>query len=491
MTSTSSPDRSTERPRPERAPLPDEAALERLAGEFGRTPSGNDALTFLERHAFGRTTQVEKFRLANGLTVLLSVDPTAPVAAYQTWFRVGSRHERAGKTGIAHLFEHMMFKATRSQPEGEFDRLMEQAGVNTNASTSLDWTYYRENLPAHVLPLVIRLEADRMENLLLNEEQLESERSVVMNERLLRVENDPEGRMYEQLFATAFPSHPYGWPTIGWMKDIAGLTLDDCREFYRLYYSPNNATLVIVGDVDRRETLRLVNEHYGRLEAQPVPSSDPAPEPDQDEERRVDLTLPLSAAKVILGYRTPELGHPDLPALEVVNELLFNSESARLHKRLVTDDELVSSVSGGVASFAYPGLYEVFATLKDGVTSAQFDAVLAEEFDRLAAEGPTAREIEKARNRLEADLIRGLLSVGARARVLGTYETTAGDYKAFFEVVESYRCVSAEDIQRAAKDYLKVSRRTAVVALAGGEVADDEDSTADDDASAGDEPGAE
>jgi zinc protease len=464
-----------------RTPMPDDDALHRLAASAG--PAGS--LTFVERHPFGAATQVERFRLSNGLTLLLSVDPSAPVVAYQTWFRVGSRHERVGKTGIAHLFEHMMFKATKSLPEGEFDRLMEQAGVNTNASTWLDWTYYRENLPAQALPLVVRLEADRMTNLLINTEQLESEREVVVNERHLRVENDPEGRMYEELFRAAFPTHPYGWPTIGWMDDIKGLTLADCQEFYRLNYAPDNATLVVVGDVDRGELLRLVVEHYGHLVAQSVPRTDPPPEPDQDGERRVELRLPLSAPKVILGFRSPAMGHPDIPALEVVNELLFNSESARLYKRLVTDDELVSSVSGWVSSFALPGLYEVFASLKENVTPAQLDAVLAEEFGRLAAEGPSEREIEKARNKLEADLIRGLLSVGARGRVLGTYETTAGDYKAFFAVVESYRRVTAEDVRRAAQTWLRPETRTTVVALPSGAPAGAAPDDGSDDAAAG------
>jgi len=467
-----------------RTPVLDDDALRRVAASV----RADGVLAFIERHPFGAATQVERYRLSNGLTLLLSVDPSAPVVAYQTWFRVGSRHEREGKTGIAHLFEHMMFKATKTVPEGEFDRLMEQAGVNTNASTWLDWTYYRENLPAQALPLVVRLEADRMTNLLINEEQLESEREVVMNERHLRVENDPEGRMYEQLFHTAFPTHPYGWPTIGWMADIKGLSLADCQEFYRLYYAPNNATLVVVGDVDRAEFLGLVVEHYGHLQAQPVPQSDPPPEPEQDGERRVELRLPLSASKVILGFRSPAIGHPDLPALEVVNELLFNSESSRLYKRLVTDDELVSSVSGWVSSFALPGLYEVFASLKEEVTPVELDRVLAEEFERLATDGPTPREITKARNRLEADLIRGLLSVGSRARLLGTYETTAGDYKAFFQVVESYRRVSADDVRRAARTWLRAAARTTIVALPsgadGGEAAEDDGGDGDSDGDA-------
>ena len=200
--------------------------------------------------------RVDKYVLPNGLRVLIWEDHRVPLFAYQTWFRVGSRHEQGGRTGMAHLFEHMMFKATSNHKEGEFDRIMEQHGAQTNAATWVDWTYYREKLPAGNLDLLCGLESDRMENLVLDEGQLESEREVVINERLLRVDNDPEGLLYEKLYALAFGrSHPYGWPTIGWMDDIRAISLEDCRDFYGRYYAPNNATITLVGDVDRDEAM--------------------------------------------------------------------------------------------------------------------------------------------------------------------------------------------------------------------------------------------
>ena len=191
-------------------------------------------------------------------------DPSAPVFAYQTWFAVGSRHEREGITGIAHLFEHLMFNQTETHPPGEFDRLIETAGGDTNAATWVDWTYYRDNLPKAELQLAVELEADRMAHLTLGETQVESEREVVANERRFRVEDDVDGFLNEELYKAAFTTHPYHWPTIGWMRDIEAISIDDCRAFYRTYYAPNNATVVLVGDVDEEAALELIDEHYGQ-----------------------------------------------------------------------------------------------------------------------------------------------------------------------------------------------------------------------------------
>ena len=192
------------------------------------------------------------FAWATGLTVLTLVDRSAPTVSYHTWFRVGSRHERPGKTGLAHLFEHLMFNETRNHPPGDFDRLMERAGAEANAATWTDWTYYYENAPRGALPLLIELEADRMGNLVLRGPQVSSEKEVVVNERKMRVDDDAEGKALELLYRSAFRRHPYRWPTIGWMEDIRAFTVEDCREFYRKHYAPSNATIVIAGDFNER-----------------------------------------------------------------------------------------------------------------------------------------------------------------------------------------------------------------------------------------------
>lgn len=451
---------------------PDERAALRAATDAGRRAAESASrrhptarVELVEAHPFGERSIVERYRLHNGLDILLLQDHTAPVVAYQKWFRVGSRHERPGLTGMAHLFEHLMFKGTAKYPEGELDRLLENAGVSNNASTWLDWTYYRENLPAGALPLVVELEADRMSNLLLTPEQLEPERAVVMNERNLRVENDPEGRISETLYGLAFREHPYGRPTIGWMEDIQAITLEDCFEFYQNYYCPGNATVVIVGDVDREATLGLLLDHYGSIPGRDVPVENIVDEPAQESERRETLVLPIASPKLVVAFRSPRLVDPDLPALELANEVLFNGESARLHRMLVLERELASYAGGWVAGFTHPGLYETLYTLKPDGDVDEVEGLVYEELERLATDGPTPREIEKARNKLETELARSVLTVGSRARVIGSYEATTGDFKNFFRIVQAYREVDADDVRRVCAKVLRPESRTVVVAL--------------------------
>jgi zinc protease len=290
--------------------------------------------------------RVGRFVLGNGLRVLIWEDRRAPVFSYQTWFSVGSRVEVAGKSGIAHLFEHLMFKATKNLEEGEFDAIMERRGAETNAATWVDWTYYKEKLPsgADNLELCCKLEADRMEHMILNSDQLESEREVVVNERLLRVDNDPDGQLYEALYRLAYEAHPYGVPTIGWMEDIRAISLEDCLSFYERYYAPNSAAIVIVGDVDTTEALRLVQRYYGHLAAAELPEEALPVEPRQAGEKRQSFELPISSEKGLYAWHAMAGTDPDQAALEVLDEVLTGGESARLYERLVTETELASSV---------------------------------------------------------------------------------------------------------------------------------------------------
>ena len=443
------------------------AALQAMCADLAQRH--DHGLALVDQHPLGERSQVERYRFDNGLTVLLSVDHSAPVLAYQTWFRVGSRHELPGRTGMAHLFEHLMFKGTSAHPEGDYDRLMENAGVNTNAATWLDWTYYRAHLPKEALPLVVALESDRVAHLRLDAEQLEAERAVVMNERRLRVDNDAEGKVFEELYRLAFPGHPYGWPTLGWMDDIAAITLADCEEFYRVFYSPGNATIVVVGDLERRDTLGRLLDAYGGMAAQTIPDRRPAPLAEPAGEERLELRLPLNAPRLASAWGCPALGDPDLPALEILSDIVFNGESARLHRRLVRDEELATGISGWASGFALPGVFEVFVALREGVSPAQVDAIVQEEIARVQVEPPSAREVEKACNRLEADFVRDSISVGARARNFGSEEVTVGDYRHFFHVVDAYRRVGPADVSRVASRYLRPERRAFVQALPAGE----------------------
>src|SRR5882672_10352091 len=273
-----------------RATTRDPAATRRAwAEEVNAGRAEGSRLTYEGAHDFGGET-LQRWRLGNGLSVLVLVDTRAPVVAYHTWFNVGSRHEQPGKTGLAHLFEHLMFGETENLAAGVFDRKLEESGAETNAATWVDWTYYHELLPADRVKLAVKLEAERMQRLVLREPQVASEKEVVANERRYRVEDDVEGLANELLYKTAFQRHPYRWPTIGWMEDIQGFTPEDCAAFYRTYYAPNNATVVVAGDVRERDLLLAIRDAYGDIPRSVIPSEDIVPEAPQLEERVVELT---------------------------------------------------------------------------------------------------------------------------------------------------------------------------------------------------------
>ncbi len=421
---------------------------------------------FVSDHAFGEALTLRRFRLGNGLTVLTLVDRSAPTVSYHTWFRVGSRHEWPGKTGLAHLFEHLMFSETQSHAPGEFDRLMEGAGAEANAATWTDWTYFYENAPREALPLLIELEADRMSNLILRQPQVSSEKEVVANERKLRVDDDIEGKAAELLYANAFRRHPYRWPTIGWMDDIRGFTVNDCQTFYRKHYAPNNATLVIVGDFDERKALSLVQSHYGSLpRARSVPSPTSSREPSQRAERVLQLLAPTPTEKLLLGYHAPAFAHPSTPALTIANEVWFGGQSSRLHRLFCIDAELALSVRGSLAPFIEPGLFEIWIFLREGKHAREALKLLDREIARLGSEGPTAEELEKAIHQLELSFLHTMETAGGKAEQIGFYETVAHDGAAVFDRLAAYRKVKAGDVRRAVSRYLRPSRRTRVEIL--------------------------
>lgn len=423
----------------------------------------NARWTDAREHAFGDVLALRRFRLGNGLTVLTLVDRSAPTVSYHTWFRVGSGHERPGKTGLAHLFEHLMFNETRHHPYGEFDRLMERAGAEANAATWTDWTYYYENAPRDALALVIELEADRMANLVLRVPQVTSEKEVVANERKLRVEDDVEGKALELLYANAFRRHPYRWPTIGWMDDIRGFTVRDCLQFYRRYYAPSNATVVIAGDFEERKALALVQRHYGDMAGVPAGKRPPrSKEPLQRAERVVPLCAPTPTEKLLIGYHAPPFGDPDTPALVVANEVLFGGRSSRVHRRLCLDEEVALSVRGAISPFIDPGLFEMWIFVREEKRRKNAIRLLDREISRLGSGGPKRVELEKAVNQIELSFLHSMETPGGKAEQIGFYETVAKNGAAVFERIAAYREVTASDVRRVVAKYLRPSRRTRV-----------------------------
>lgn len=405
-----------------------------------------------------------KWRFDNGLHAILCRDPRTEVLAYQTWLRVGSRHERPGKTGLAHLFEHLMFNETEHLAAGEFDRRIEAVGGDTNAATWVDWTMYQVNVSQEHLELVAKLEADRLAHLVLREKQVSSEREVVKNERRFRVEDDPDGFLNERLYELAFRVHPYRWPTIGWMDDISAFVPEDCDQFYRRYYAPNRATLVLVGGFAEAQALEIISQNYGELSAQPIFDELAPAEPEPDGERRAHFQKPIANEKLSLGYRCPPLADADHPVLEVIHELLAGGPSARLWKRLVVDSEIASSVSGSVSGFHDPGLYEIHVSLMPNHRADQADEIIQEELTRLHHERVLAQDLEKARVRLESGFLWSLRSASAKAHALGHFEVTAGDFRRLFDLTHLYPQVSAPDIERVARKLLVPKRRVVVTA---------------------------
>ena len=405
-----------------------------------------------------------RFALDNGLGVLLVADRAAPVCAYQTWFRVGSRHEREGRTGLAHLFEHLMFNETESLAPGEFDRRLEALGADTNAATWVDWTYYRESVPTQHLDEVMKLEAERMARLVVNEPQLEAERSVVSNERLQRVDNDVDGFLSEQLYKQAFDRHPYRWPTIGWMEDIQAISLDDARRFYRTYYAPNNATVVLVGDFEEQAALASIERHYGHIPAQEIPAEEQVVEPPPAGERRAVFEKPVLTDRLVLGWRACGITDADHAALEVAAEILFNGQSSLLYRRLIVETEIASSLGADVPTFRDPGLFEVRVSMQRGHRAAEAETLIDEAIDRLRRDLVDEAVLQKAKNRLEAHHWHGLRPHEGKAEALGHNETTAGDFRFLFDAATRVQDVTPEALRTAIARNLRKERRTVLIA---------------------------
>jgi zinc protease len=444
------------------------ALVERINQGASETPAAT--WTFEGSVAFGvalaeEPPRVSRFRLSNGLRLLLLVDKSAPVLSYFTWFRVGSRHERPGKTGLAHLFEHLMFNETEGLEAGEFDRKLEENGAESNAATWLDWTYYYESLPKDRFQLAVNLESERMARLVLRDPQVASEKEVVANERRMRVDDDVEGTANEVLYKTAFTKHPYHWPTIGWMADIEAFTPDDCVAFYKTYYAPNNATVVVVGDVAEKDVLTKIAAAYGPIPSSEIPEEDTHPEPPQLDRREITFKKPTPSEKLLVGYRGPALGDADHPTLVVLNEILFGGRASRLYHELVTKRETCTEVRGWVSTFRDPGLYELYFTARPGVAGSEVldavDAELARVRDTLVE----TEELDRAKARLELGLLQSLETTSGKAEQIGFYDTVLGDPAAAFRRLERYRRVTAGEVRTAARRYLGDGPRTLVRVL--------------------------
>lgn len=421
-------------------------------------------LAFLCQASLGQIEfPVEKYVLDNGLTVLISEDHSAPVVSYQVWYHVGSKNERPGITGISHLYEHMMFKGSKNIAPEEHTQIIQANGGIDNAGTSLDYTMYWEKLSSDKLELAINLEAERLKNLTPTEETFSSEREVVKEERRMGIDNSPYGALFEQMLNTTFVAHPYHWHVFGFMSDIDNITLNDLNEHYRRYYTPSNATAVVVGDVKPKEVMKLIHKYYDNIPFQPPPPEVGTVEPEQRGERIAYVHKIGQMPAFMVGYHIPEFGHPDIYPLTVAARILFTGESSRLYQKMVYQDQSALFVGGDCFSLEDPGLFFSFAIMQPGHTAENGQKTLYEQIEKLKNELVDAKELQKAKNQLEAEFIFGLQSVSAKGNQIGYYQTILGDYTRLFDEANKYQAVAVEDVMRVAKKYFDKKNRNVVV----------------------------
>ena len=409
--------------------------------------------------------QIVTRTLPNGLKLVVWPDKDIPSVAMYTFYRVGSRNERPGITGISHFFEHMMFKGTSTHPPGEFDRIMEANGGRNNAYTTMDVTVYQNWFPVSVMPVIMDLEADRMRNLSFDPAAVESERGVVYSERRSSVDNDTFGALLEQVQASAFVAHPYQIPVIGWPSDIEAWTIADLQSYYRQYYAPNNAVMFIVGDVDPAAVFALADKDLAGLSAQPAPPVVRTQEPVQLGERRLTIVRDAQTPLLALAWHAGKAPDRESRVMEVVLAVLGGGDSSRLHQRLVEQEQAALQIGTSLDQGFDPGLAWIYAVVPPGGDAARTEALVDEEIARLATLGPSPAELTKARNQALAGFWRGLQTISGKAEALGSYEIFHGDYRRLFDAPAEYEGITAEDVKQAAQKVLRKDNRTVGVLL--------------------------
>jgi zinc protease len=414
-------------------------------------------------------------QLANGLNVILHRDASVPVVAINLWYHVGSANERPGRTGFAHLFEHLMFEGSKNVVEGEFDTLLEAAGASNNGSTDSDRTNYIIDVPANALELALFLESDRMGYLLdtMTAARVDGQRDVVKNERRQSYENRPYGMADIALDEMLWPeNHPYHWPTIGYMEDLTAASHDDVVQFFKTYYAPNNASLVIAGDIDLDAAQALVAKWFDELPrgADVLPIAPPPARLSGVERRTLHDRVRLP--RLHLAWLTPRRFAPGDAALDVLAAVLADGKNSRLYKRLVYDTQMAQDVTAFQASGAIGSSFRIIATARPGHTAAELQSAIDEEVERLKREPPTPREVERARNQIEASFYRRMERVGGfggKADQLNSYHASGGGPDFFAEDLARYTALTAGDVQSAAREWLPADRRVELVVEPEGE----------------------
>ncbi len=409
--------------------------------------------------------RVVESTLSNGLKVLLVEEPKAPVVTIQVWYKVGSRNEPSGKSGISHMVEHMMFKGTPAIGPKQFSLTVQRNGGHDNAFTTSDYTAYYEDFAADRVLLGLRLEADRMAHLLLEEKEFLPERQVVLEERRLRIEDQPANLLAEVQRAAAFLAHPYRWPVIGWTSDIEGYTREDLVQYFRTYYAPNNATLIVAGDIRREALLPKIEELFGAIPRGPEPPKVVTVEPRQRGERRATLMKDAELPLIFAVYHVPNVTHPDSFALEMLATVLGGGQSARLYQRVVYEKQLASFVSADYSGVHVdPYLFDLSAGPLPGKPVEEVERALYAEVERVQREPVSEVELQKAKNQIASQFVFAEDSVHRLASLLGAYESVES-WRLLAGYLDGIQKVTAADVMRVARQYLAADNRTTAILI--------------------------
>ena len=416
--------------------------------------------------------QYEITTLPNGLTVIYSEDHSTPIVHVQLWYHVGSKNEKTGRTGFAHLFEHMMFKGSKNVEPEAHTSLISGVGGQANAYTTDDETVFWQTVPAHYLPMTLWLEADRMASLRINRDTFVNEREVVKEERRMRVDNQPYGRLNEIIYDQAFTTHPYKHSTIGSMADLEAASIDDVRDFYATYYVPANATLVLVGDFETAQAKQLVEQYLGRVPKaeRPVPRDIPQ-EPPHTKERSVRLETPWPLPAVVVAHHITYDGHPDSYPLHIASKVLSDGQSSRIYQKLVYERQLAVAAFGGANLIEHPNLFYAVAIVQPGQKPEDAVNALIAELDKLKAEPITDRELQRTKNQFARDYILNRETNQQKATVLAHAAVIHGQIATADGEFDIFQKISAADVQRVARTYFTPENRLVITLMPSGKTA--------------------
>jgi zinc protease len=412
------------------------------------------------------SAEVQEFKLDNGLKIVVQEDHRAPVVVSQVWYRAGALDEVNGKTGVAHVLEHMMFKGTKAVPAGKFSRLIAAAGGKENAFTAQDQTTYYQQLEKSNLPLSIKLEADRMANLNLTDEEFAKEIKVVMEERRWRTEDKPQSKVNEQFNSTIYHVHPYGRPVVGWMNDLENMTAADAREWYNTWYAPNNATLVVVGDVNAQDVLKLAKQYFGPLKPHALPARKPQVEPEQKGERRVVVKAQAKLPYLLMGFHVPSLQDADKDvdpyALEILAGVLNGNASARLNQNLVRQSQIAIDVDAGydMVQRGRQSIFVLDGTPSEGRSVAELEVAILNEVEKIKTGGVTEEELQRVKAQVIAADVYQRDSMFYQAMQIGNLETAGFSWRILKDYPAKLQAVTAEQVQLVAKKYFNKDNLT-------------------------------